>query len=741
MIQKKIMKVAMIYLAFLTALVAKSERLVCKKGFVIDCYKEEIKPPHPPEKNEIVLPIEVLGKIGTEQSVNLYVSELPSMAFLQMTFYSLNYQNKGEIKINGGKWTPLNHVTLQIEKKSLARGGMERAAPASFKAAMPIKLQTNKNTVSFRFAKADGLSIGYRVLNIDIVTDLGKSILTTVKREEDLPGWQAPKGANAEKGKALWKTAKLITNNLKEPGKWYAHTLPPSSPIKAHCADCHVSDGSDLKMYAYSNKSIIERSKFHGLSEQEGKDIAAYIRGLDAPDKGRPWNPPYQPGENIDNAHWYAGAGLESVLESDAHMIQHLFAKKPVTQEMVYELMDNDKMADTSRTPLAIQLPDWKAWLPIVHPVDAFNEGYWEKSNAYAGYGEIVKYLSTNDDYPKEQLFAKLHDFWLGYRTFFEKGSNSKNHWRTMDGDAIKNLNGVHQDLAKTSLARLLAVQMFEIHHKYNLEMLGDKYVDPAEKPRKNTWLARQYNVYEVPPHFTSCAVDSNCHNFVGQPEETGIYESSAWYELQKVLNPGIGVSRSVVPVDYNYNPQFILKTSAKSMIPEPMRFWFSQLTMYQTRIRDADIPAGDREGFNMRTMGPWTFLGTDNRNNNYGANILNNTNQIQNGLAVMFVNAQLRQFLLAMRNPRNDLKKWPRRPIDSGEHRYLEDSAVVTPDIMPPENVAFRGKTRHYAHKIYNSIPRLIGVGSDCKWINELKGWCQKAWKQLDFSQFSCPK
>ena len=40
-------------------------------------------------------------------------------------------------------------------------------------------------------------------------------------------------------------------------------------PIQATCADCHAVDGRDLKYFNYSNRSIIERSKFHNLTQTE----------------------------------------------------------------------------------------------------------------------------------------------------------------------------------------------------------------------------------------------------------------------------------------------------------------------------------------------------------------------------------------------------------------------------------------------------------------------------------------
>ena len=93
--------------------------------------------------------------------------------------------------------------------------------------------------------------------------------------------------------------------------------------IKAHCSDCHSEDGRDLKYFNYSNNSIVVRSVFHGLTTAQGNQIASYIRSLNVPNPGRPWNPPYQPGPGLDSkpvTDWAAGAGLSAVLDSDAEI-------------------------------------------------------------------------------------------------------------------------------------------------------------------------------------------------------------------------------------------------------------------------------------------------------------------------------------------------------------------------------------------------------------------------------------
>ena len=47
------------------------------------------------------------------------------------------------------------------------------------------------------------------------------------------------------------------------------------------------------------------------------------------------------------------------------------------SQAEVDSYFDADKMYDTTIMPLSLQFPDWKHWLPLIHPKDAYGE-YWQ---------------------------------------------------------------------------------------------------------------------------------------------------------------------------------------------------------------------------------------------------------------------------------------------------------------------------------------------------------------------------
>src|SRR4029079_9249202 len=156
-----------------------------------------------------------------------------------------------------------------------------------------------------------------------------------------------------------------------------ASGLSNAPMIRAHCADCHPSDGRDLKYFNFSNASIVARSRFHGLSDLQGRQIASYIRSLPGPNPGRPWNPPYQPGPGVDArpiAHWAAGSGLEWALENDHDTIPYIFGRSGGTPAS--GALHPDGNLNAREIPISLQLPDWSHWLPRVHPLDAWGAAF-----------------------------------------------------------------------------------------------------------------------------------------------------------------------------------------------------------------------------------------------------------------------------------------------------------------------------------------------------------------------------
>jgi len=245
------------------------------------------------------MPLEVLGPPGYTKSISVDVPDPTNITGLWLEAHGLStYADKGSVRINGGSWISLNNTTAWAAYPENLYGGIG-GAYYTIRLTVPLPagaIRAGSNTIDFRFNKSDGISIGWRVLKLNFKRSDGSSVLADSAFIDDDPNTWGPPLNNATDiavGNALWSTGRL--------------TDPAGKPILASCANCHASDGRDLKYFNYSNWAITARSMAHGLTWQQGQQIASYIRSLDLglpagltqKDLGRPWNPPYQPGPGL----------------------------------------------------------------------------------------------------------------------------------------------------------------------------------------------------------------------------------------------------------------------------------------------------------------------------------------------------------------------------------------------------------------------------------------------------------
>lgn len=676
------------------------------------------------------LPVEVLGAEGTIRAQWVTLSQEQVEQADTIFFYAnnLGYENKGSIRVNGGEWIDLNHTDIDIHEKEMHYGGMQHGGMNSIRFTIPsTELKAGDNSFEFRFNTSNGISIGYRIFKFNILDSKDNELLTEESFRHDEPDtWDAPAGYEnndfyIQRGKELWYTAELQSHYLDDGrvANWYGNELLAKQPIKATCSDCHTQDGRDLAYFAYSNKAILERSKFHGLTGHQGKQIAAYIRSLDVEPLGRPWNPPYQPGPSIaDNPveYWAAGAGIDAVLENDADMLPYMFPEG-TKQWKVDAYFDSDKMHDTTIVPISVQFPDWKHWLPLIHPKDAF-DGFYSiqqedgsfiagdadpKHNPFVHYPRLREFLEQNDHDAlvenKEEFYAVMGDFWSSFRKFFTKEIGKGGGWRygnaVPDNDYLipmMNANGVPDasqagfaQLTRTSVARLMAVKWFELHQEFQLEEMTQYLIPAEDQPASRQWLhSSGYNVFEVPPHFTANAWGANAH-YQGQPWVTGVFETTAWYELQLILNPGNGRPGTVGPVDYNYHPGFIRKVSSQGR-PEPMRYYRAMNNLYQvkTHSRDLEDYSDKKRGFYHIQMGFKNILpryAPGYKDDQFG--FTKELNKVKKGadLSTKVLNAMLTQLAAELEKPQNHPDTYKRSKSGGLEKLEWESTSEYNPD------------------------------------------------------------
>ena len=249
-------------------------------------------PTPPPPLPPIQLPIEVIGLDGMTSTVPFNIpqgSNLNGPIHLSMQIHGLRYETQASVQLNNDGWKPINSSTVTLLGNGAVYGGIGGGF-STLKMTLPVPLSwvnVGANTISFRFNGTDGRVSGFRVLKFNLLAGDGSSLLPSAAFVyEDPNTWQPPSSQPADiaAGKTLWYTAPLTDPTPNGP-----------VPIQARCTSCHAQDGRDLKYFNYSNNSIRSRSMFHGLTAQQGDQIASYVRTLNVVNPGRPWNPPYQP--------------------------------------------------------------------------------------------------------------------------------------------------------------------------------------------------------------------------------------------------------------------------------------------------------------------------------------------------------------------------------------------------------------------------------------------------------------
>lgn len=480
------------------------------------------------QANTITLPIEVLGRPGHIEQIELNLNSDPSLATgLRLRMHGLTYDNKASIKINDSEWIDINNKRILLPKTQTAFWGIG-GSMSTLDVFLPLDkgiIQSN-NIIQFRFNDLDYLTVGYRVLKIEVASQ-SRNLLLSTKFVHDNPRNWKPISTNLADiiaGREIWFNATLRDGGVDKP------------ILQAKCSDCHAYDGADLKYFNYSDKSIIARSIFHEISEGDAKKIASYIRSLKIPyqNNGRPWHPPYQPGLSIDRypvEDWAAGAGLDAVLNDDLAMLDYIFPTGPTNGvfygDGLYKL-DFKKTLNTREIPLPIQLPDWNHWLPQIHPKDAYPEIYNDK----------FPYLKIHTD-----LRAKLKG-----KSPLEAGiifNKSKHVWDGANKTGLIEPNKTNSEYAEfiykqKGVAHWRVVKTWELMTEFKLENLGKKIFGNLSSDRR--WFHGE--TFMLAPHM------------LGTPhgKDGPFYtESMQWYQLQMVLNDGNRNNASIVPIDWGY--------------------------------------------------------------------------------------------------------------------------------------------------------------------------------------------
>jgi hypothetical protein len=547
--------------------------------------------------DRILLPIEVMGANGTtvSRTVTLEAGQAGSIRFLWLQIHGARYADQASIQINTSAWIPLNNNTVTIAEPGRSYGGIGGGF-STLVMTLPLPNGTvvgGVNTIRFRFNQTDGVVSSYRVLALNFLTVEGKKILAPSNFVEDAPEtWTPPlpDAASIRAGRELWQSAPLVANS-------------PNGPrIEAHCADCHAQDGRDLKYFNFSNASIIARARFHGLSALQSEQIASYIRSLPTPNPGRPWNPPYQPGPGLDEqplSSWAAGAGLAWVLDQDTDALPYLVRQHgrgmntaasnragiaPNLRELVGQITPDifrpDGNLNARQIPIALQLPDWSQWLPRVHPKDAWGPAFTQSAFAALYGGETTAEskrqignkpalrpllaAAQTTDHDIRPVVAAFEQWSEARHSFFRRVGKAEAAWSPE----------LTNKIYSTQLWQL--VKTWEMMQEFGLEGRGRDFFGSTADSR--TWC----NTIPAESAPSAAHIPNGAAGVGGSPLSNE-YFTTAWYELQVVLNSGNHRHRDRSPVDWVYLVGGFLDLQAQTHQPEPARLLVAVIKALQS--------------------------------------------------------------------------------------------------------------------------------------------------------------
>lgn len=686
----------------------------------------------------ILLPVEVIGPDQTEETRSFSLEDVTPAKELFLLINNFSYDNKASVRFNDGSWVSLNNANTRVYDREKAFGGIG-GGYSTIRLTYPVApglLNPGENILHFRYNSLnDTISSGYRVVDFNLLDENGNRLIANdVFTEDDPATWQPPlpDAASISDGRALWDDAPINSSPLATAG-----------PMRATCGDCHAQDGRDLKYFNYSNKSIVERAVFHGLSPEEGQKIASYIRSLDAPApaQARPWNPPYQPGPGLDNLpaeEWAAGAGLEWALDTDEEMLPYFFPNGTRPQAIA-QVVDIKGTLNTREMPVALQFPDWKHWLPRVHPKDMMSDSDWQQSQMVEYYTEVRQAFETqgtaalndtNDELAN--ITRKLSD---AARDFLWEGHapNEGHPWTVKESAGIrKNTSRLSTERYKLNLAHWSAVKHWEVMQEFKVAGVTPR---GAPAPEARQWPARHWTLFNLAAHIIGDQRGTS--HLVGQEPVVGYYFSTAWYQLQLTLNSGMRDGRDVEPVDWAYNYQHILKASRVTGQPEPLRYFQNLLKAYQQRDNDQGVQLG---GWNMREVSPWrTYSSADGYDDDFRA-----LNDYESGLRAKLTGAMVREFL--RKSTTYERSDWPTCDgIRNAGAKYWTclEPADYTPKasngrcLFLPPGACSDDHDAVEADAIYILVPLLIDLGVDCSVTRELALWGESLWPKGDWEQY----
>ena len=670
---------------------------------------------------DIVLPLEVLGGPGYTVDVSFQIDDPAGINRLYLQGHRLAFvdsslgqrQAKGSFRINGGAWTEIDDDTANVFAAEKAVGGI-RGGYHTVRMTLPLSgVVRGENKLEFRLDRSDGISLGYRILDFNVLRNGANVLPDDLFVQDDPADWKAPRTSKKAiaKGKELWETHVLVESPFSD------------REMKASCADCHAHDGSDLKYFNYSNWSIQARAEFHGMGPVQAEKVASYIRSLDtpAPPQARPWNPPYQPGRGLDDLpaeQWAAGAGLKAVLDDDSEMLLYLFPNG-TTPAGIGEVANPHGNLNVRELPIALQLPDWNAWLPLVHPKDVWGDAFVE-SEGYTSYVAARERLETEGVRALMQsgeLGSVFSETMRGVKRFVatgqEEGKNAA--FRIKKGAIIDSRDPrFSREMAKVALAHWAAVKSWELAQDFDLAETAQELT--GEELR--AWPGTGSTVFPLAAHLLA----DDITQFEWESTVRSKYMTTSWYQLQMIINAGQRAVKIGSPMDWKYHFRHITHLNKFAGVKQPLRMTSAIIKGYQT-MNNGSGP--NRKGWKIQETHPLWFYGETATGE---SGMIDALDDYERGLRGRIMGGLIEAFIDVSAS--FDKSDWRRC---SGGGTACIEPASHKPTL--PEDKFFGVPEDTHADNFWRLLPLLKGKDVPRQTREELADWCELMWPKGDWA------
>jgi hypothetical protein len=257
---------------------------------------------------------------------------------------------------------------------------------------------------------------------------------------------------------------------------------------------------------------------------------------------------------------------------------------RELARQIKPDIFRPDGNLNPRQIPIALQLPDWAQWLPRVHPKDAWGPAFAQsefaglydgepaaESKGRLGTKPPLRTLLTaaqGPDHNIRPVVAAFSQWSQARRVFLGRFAKAKTAW------SPELANKVYS----TQLWQL--VKTWEMTQEFDLEGRGHELFGPAADFR--TWC--NTIPAETAP---AAALIPDGPAGVGGSALTNEYFTSAWYELQILLNSGNHQHRDRAPVDWVYVIGRFNDLYYQTHQPEPARLLVAITKALQSTAAD----------------------------------------------------------------------------------------------------------------------------------------------------------